>query len=148
MRFHPRSGQLRWRPDTPLSDELWRVTAGDQCATFHGQPGGEWDVLRSTPLKVRQRLTGAGFFALHGWQPDRFADIIIDAGVQTDDPIAWYVRMAVRALDERRAADSYARHRALAHAEGHASYFEYRNELSRQRGFRSYWHERRFMGWD
>ena len=138
------------QPDTPIGDMLDAITNGEACATFHGQPGGEWDTLRSTPLRVRRSLTTAGFFRYHGWQPDKFCDMLIEHGrgtVNNDDPIAWYLRTARLALTERRYAHRCGLEAAISRTSGCVTYFQYRDMLARQQGHESYHKMRTARGW-
>lgn len=137
------------RTETPIGDRLYDITQGNRLATFHGQPGGEWDVLRHAPLKRRQRLTGAGWMGLHGVAPDVFADLIRRYGPQDAeaDPIGWYLREAELATRERRAA----RHRdvmaAIAKRAEVSNYYEYRQRQARAAGFDTFWAYRKARGW-
>lgn len=134
---------------TPINDRLNDIVHGSTLATFHGQRGGEWDTLRNTPLRVRQRLTGAGWMSRMGEKPDVFADLILSygQGFRPDDPIEWYIKHAQRAIYERRWAMHRDRMRRTAKAAGHASYYEYRTEQARAAGFDSVWHMRKERGW-
>lgn len=134
---------------TPIYDRLLEVTGGNRLATFHGQPGGEWDVLRATPLRRRQRLTTAGWLARDGVKPDFFVDLLrrYGAGVIEGDPIEWYLREAHRATSERKAAAVADARRRLAKRAGLPSYYAYRTALARELGYPSLWVYRRAMGW-
>jgi hypothetical protein len=135
-------------PGTPTHDRLSVLQAS--LATFHGQPGGEWDTLRGWPLRSRQRLAGAGWMARHGEKPDVFAEILCNVfGEQTvgPDPIAWYLREAERAVRECQAAARRLRHARLAASHGHRTYYAYRAAWVRSLGYRSLWEYRKDQGW-
>jgi hypothetical protein len=135
--------------ETPIWDRLEQITAGNTLATFNGQPGGEWDPLRHTSLRRRQRITGAGLMSRWGEPPDVFADLLRRyAGQECEpDPIGWFIREAERATVERQAARSVDRRRRLAKRARVDSYYVYRDMWCRERGFASLWHYRKAMGW-
>lgn len=143
---------------TPIGDRLEQMTGGERLATWNRhrghvamdgkrKPGGEWDTLRSTPIRRRRRLTSAGYLALGGMQPDDFADLLVRNGAPSHDPIAWYLAEADRALKERRHAATVRRRALLARSAGHQSYYDYRQERARALGYRSLWHYRKEQGW-
>lgn len=107
------------------------------------KPGGEWDTLRATPLRVRRSLTSAGYLSRHGMQPDDFADLLTRNGVTDPDPIAWYVREARRALRERQQARRVGLDLARAHAAGCSTPFQHRDQQARALGYDSFWYYRR-----
>lgn len=136
--------------ETPIHDRLVDITNGWTLATFHGQRGGEWDTQRGTPLRKRRRLTGAGWMTLHGASPDRFADMLrghVSGAELGPDPIAWFIREALRALDEVQAARQRDTKRRIAKAAGVKSYYEYRVRAAKAAGFESLWHYRQARGW-
>jgi hypothetical protein len=133
--------------------EFDRVLMGNTVRhPCHGGTGGEWDTLRRIPAKTMRRLTAAGFFRKWGLEPDVAAsDYIIPSVAGVEDTCAameWYWRMALRVLEERRRVAHHRRHRNLARANGFVTWFDYRNNLSKRRGFTSYRHERREKGWE
>jgi hypothetical protein len=134
---------------TPIGDRL-KALVPDRLATFHGQRGGEWDTLRSTSLRVRRRLTSAGFMAFDGVEPDFFTDLL-RMYVGTDeiepDPIAWFIREAGRAITERQYAANRDRHRRLARRAGKPSYAAYRDAWCVEQGHASLWAYRKAKGW-
>lgn len=139
--------------ETPIYDRLRLITGGNTLATYHGQKGGEWDTLAATPLKLRRRLTGAGWLTLDGEKPDVFADLLcMYAGSEAENfdqgnPIAWFIREADRATTERSAAAQRDRLRRLAKASGDATYYDYRSEWCLERGYLSLWEYRKAKGW-
>lgn len=131
---------MRWsyrprtrRYDTPIGDMLDSVTRWEPMPTWNRdrQPGGEWDYIRSLPIKTRRRLTSAGYMAKHGMQPDKFADMIREyapgmRNLSDGECHAWYVKHALLALAERRRAQHYDRHLAYARHLGHPTYYALR----------------------
>jgi hypothetical protein len=112
---------------------LYVVAWGEAMPTWnrHRQPGGEWDYIRSLPIKTRRRLTSAGYMAKHAMQPDKFADLIRDhaPGMRNKSDgecHEWYVRHALLALTERRRAEHYDRHLAYARHLGYPTYYALR----------------------
>lgn len=117
----------------------------------YGNEGGEWDTMRRIPKRLLRSLTAARFFTRHGLEPDVAAShYIIPAVAGVEDTCAavdWYVDMAKRALIERRRFAHWQRHAKLARNRGYITWFDYRDALSRERGYSSYRHERREKGW-
>lgn len=157
MSFMARSG---WHDvPTPVADRLDVIMGGECLATWNSSrghlgmdgkrhPGGEWDALRATPIRVRRRLTAAGYLARGGMQADTFADMLVRNGApDTGDPIAWYLREALRALRERQTAARVRRHALLARHNGHESYYAYRQAKCQEAGYASVWHYRKERGW-
>lgn len=146
---------LHERRPTPHLDALWDCLGGNALATWNGKrgTGGEWDALRSVPLKRRRRLTGAGYLRRDGMAPDQLAELIRTYGPAgsaswgTCECIDWYVRTALRALDERRTAHHYDRHLAYAKACGKRSYYALRDAAAQEAGYSSLWQYRKAMGW-
>jgi hypothetical protein len=151
------------RSDTPIGDMLYDAIGGEPMPTWNRNrgrinadgkrvAGGEWDYIKSLPIRTRRRLTGAGFMSLYAMNPDEFADLIRNnapnmGGRGDTECHQWYVRHALLALDERRRAEHYDRHLAYARARGSSTYYELRDWEARQRGYRSYWHYRKARGW-
>lgn len=127
---------------TPIADMLEGIIGGESLATWNPSRGrgGEWDTLRETPLRTRQRLTGAGYLSARGMLPDEFTDLL-------GKPIDWYIRTALLAMDERHAARRRAREKALAKSTGNDRLFRHRDQLARAAGFRSYYDYRMNSGW-
>ena len=114
------------------------------------QPGGEWDVIRSLPPRVKRTLIGSGYLRPGALQPDVAAELIRDQipGVQTvDDAIEWYVRTALAAIAESRTDAGRRRRNELARKSGHTTYYAYRSEWTRSRGHQSLWQMRKDRGW-
>lgn len=138
---------------TPIWDRLMSITGGNALATYHGQKGAEWDVLRDVPLRTRRRLTSAGLMARDGEKPDVFCDLLVTYGggeaerFDGYNPLAWWLREAVRALDERQSAVRKDRRRRLARRHGDRSYYAYRVAWCRERGYPSLWSYRQAMRW-
>lgn len=143
--------------ETPLCDELDRLTGGERLATWNRHrghlgmdgkrhPGGEWDDIRALPLRVRRSLTSAGFMSLHGMQPDDFADMLVRNGIQ-GDPIPTFIALARKALRERRWAAGVDRRNRLARRVGAGSYYEYRTRWVQAHGYASVWHYRKERQW-
>lgn len=153
MRLQPRpqTAVLMLSQDTPIADALETIIGADTLATWNPTrgTGGEWDTLRAVPLRTRQRLTSAGYLSRHGMAPDVFSDLLTQyGGAQVgSDPIAWYVRTALQAMAERRAARRRARETALARSTGHSTLFYHRDKLAQQAGYRSYYDYRMRAGW-
>lgn len=142
--------------ETPITDMLHGVTKTEPLMTWNGsrtpknrRTGGEWDTLRDIPLATRRRLTSARYMSRNGMEPDVFCMLLEEYGGTKvgPDPIAWFVRTAIRALDERQAARRRARETALARSTGHEGLFSHRDKLARDAGFRSYYHYRMHSGW-
>jgi hypothetical protein len=128
------------RYETPFNDLLyvlgevmptWNRSRGHVGCDGRRKPGGEWDYIRSMPLKTRRRLTGAGYMAKHAMGPDEFADLIRNCVPGMSDKSdgechAWYVRHALLALTERRRAEHYDRHLAYARSLGYPTYYALR----------------------
>ena len=149
--------------DTPIGDLLYHVVdtetmptwnrhRGRRCPDRGRVVGGEWDYIRSLPLRTRQRLTGAGFMSKHGTTPDDFAELIRlrapGMGDATDTAChEWFVRHALLALAERRRANHYDRHLAYARSRGAPSYYALRNAEAYLDGYDSLWHKRKAKGW-
>lgn len=137
---------------TPLWDRLLDATAGDPLRSYNARRdvGGEWDTLAATPLRKRQRLTSAGLMSVDGTRPDVFCDMLrryVGSEVEPD-PIAWYVRTALRALDEKQAAALRDYRRRVTRAAGVRSYYEVRLLAAMDAtGTTSYWAYRRSRGW-
>jgi hypothetical protein len=132
--------------------EFDRVMLGNSIRhPAYGGDGGEWDTLRRIPKRRMRSLTAARFFTKWGLEPDVAAThYIVPSVTGVDDTCAameWYVKMAQRVLVERRRVAHHRRHKNLARANGFVTWFDYRNNLSKQRGFTSYRHERREKGW-
>jgi hypothetical protein len=132
--------------------ELERVLGPNVVATYNRQrgAGGEWDALRAFPLRQRQRLTSAGFFAKHGLHPDVAADYICArvGGVEdTDAAMRWWIRTATLALAERRRERHRIRHLRVAVNNGDRSYYARRQRLARQAGHASLYAYRLSKGW-
>lgn len=128
---------------TPIADMLENIIGGESLATWNSRRpnGGEWDALRAVPLRTRRRLTGAGYLSLRGMLPDEFSDLLERNGVK--DPIPWYIRTALLAIDEKHAARRRAREKALAPT----GLFQHRDQLAKAAGFRSYYDYRMKSGW-
>ena len=150
--------------DTPITDNLYDITGGEPLATWNRlrgrlgsdgrrQVGGEWDAVRSLPLRVRRKLTGARYMSAHGPAPDQFAEIIRhrvpgEDSMTDDDVVAWYVREALRAIRERRTARQRDVKRAIAKRAGVNSYYEYRRLQAQAAGFDSFWAYRQHRKWE
>lgn len=149
MSHSARPGRYRYEPDTPIADRLDHMTEGLTLATWnrHRSAGGEWDTLKYTPLRVRQRLASAGFLSKMGEFPDVFADVLARNGCTDTDPIGWYIREAQRALRERREAARIGRDINLARSTGYDTLFKRRDALARAAGHASYRAYRRSQGW-
>jgi hypothetical protein len=134
--------------ETPIADRLGAFTMGNTLATYHGQPGGEWDTLRNAPLRLRQRLTSAGWMSRRGEKPDVFVDLLRVYGAPDDeDLIAWYLREANRAVLERRRVHDADVRLSRARLAGHRSYYELRTAQVRTEGHASLWAYRKASGW-
>lgn len=151
--------------ETPIGDLLYSVLGGEPMPTWNRNrghvtmkrgprggvrrhPGGEWDYIRSLPIKTRRRLTAAGFMARGGMQPDDFAGLIRlrapgMGGSGDTDCHAWFVRHALLALTERRRAEHHDRHLAYARAQGAPTYYSLRNSEAYLDGYDSLWHKRK-----
>lgn len=142
-RFARRTNFIR-RTDTPIGDELERVTEGETHRTSAGRHrGGEWDAWYHLPLRTRQRITGAGYARRYGRPPDELADIITHNKPDVaDDPLGWFYRQTLRALTERRQAARRDRRLRLAAAHGHRTEYEYRVAQARAAGFDTFWQYR------
>lgn len=150
--------------ETPIYDRLMNVTGGQRLATWNRDRGrlawgadrkigGEWDLIRALPLKVRRQLTGAGFMAKHGSEPDVFVHDIkarVPGGVEMSDNdiIAWFIREARRAIPERRNAHMRDVKRGIAKRAGVRNYYEYRCQQARAAGFDSFWAYRQHRKWE
>lgn len=79
--------------------------------------------------------------------PDVLADFI-DARLHTDDnPLDWYYRTALAAIEEVRAARNRDRHLQLAKRYELPSYYQYRTIIVQEAGYKSLWHYRQEQGW-
>jgi len=133
------------------------VLGGERLGTFDRRrcTGAEWDAMRDVPLKVRRRLTSAGWLRRDGLAPDWLAQLLEAHGPpcpggswwDTSTAVTWYLDHAGRAVAERRAAHHHDRHHAVALASGHGSYFARRDALARAAGYRSLWDMRKALGW-
>jgi hypothetical protein len=133
--------------DSPIHDRLRAITNGNTLATFHGQPGGEWDTLRNTPLRLRQRLTSAGWMSRRGEKPDVFVDLLYRFGApEHHDLIAWYIKEANRATLERRRVHDADVRLSRARMAGHRTYYELRTAQVRDEGHASLWAYRKASG--
>lgn len=132
-------------------DELERVLGGETLrSSLLGQTGGEWDSLRLLPARTRRRLIGARYATPGGLAPDQLAELVRGrvAGIHTtDDAIMWYVRTCLTAIDEARLLAGRRRKLAVARRNGHLTYYQYRTELARAKGYGSVWDERRMRKW-
>jgi hypothetical protein len=151
------------RSATPIGDLLYDVTGGEPMPTWNrnrgrlawGQTrviGGEWDYIRSLPIRTRRRLTGAGFMAKDCMTPDDFADLIRRnvphlANLGDTNCHAWYVQHALMALAERQRTEHHDRHLAYAQSRGAPSYYSLRNSEAFLDGYDSLWHKRKALGW-
>lgn len=151
------------RTDTPINDMLSNATGGEPLPTWNRnrgrigmdgkrKAGGEWDYIRSLPIRTRRRLAGAGFMALGAMMPDEFADMLRDnvphlAGRGDGECHAWFVKHALLALAERRQAEHHDRHLAYARSRGAPSYYALRNAEAFLDGYDSLWHLRKAKGW-
>jgi hypothetical protein len=141
--------------ETPFGDELLRVVGAEVMPTWNRDrrnAGGEWDYIRSMPLRTRKRLTSAGYMGKHAMGPDKFADLIrhnVPGARNLSDGEChdWYVGLALRALAERRRVRGAERKQRLARRAGASSYYELRGAQARAEGYRSYWHMRKAKGW-
>jgi hypothetical protein len=132
---------LEERCATPITDNLLSICGAERLATFHGQPGGEWDHLRlHVSLRTRRSLTGAGWMRLHGMKPDVFCDWI-------GNSIEWYVDQCRQAIPEQQRANNIARHHRVAERNGHRSYYEHRSAWVRSLGYSSLYAYRKQRGW-
>ena len=149
----PLTNVLLCGEETPVADLLETVVGPESLATWNESRktrrliGGEWDTLRRTPIAVRRRLTSAGFLSVRGMMPDDFSDMIAGRAQVGPDPIEWYIKTALRAIDERHAARRRAREKALARDSGRKTLFEHRDQLAKAAGFRSYYDYRMNSGW-
>jgi hypothetical protein len=126
--------------ETPIGDLLyvlgevmptWNRHRGHVGMDGRRKPGGEWDYIRSMPLRTRRRLTSAGYMAKHAMGPDEFADLIRGcvpgmSDLSDGECHAWYVRTALLALTERRRAEHHDRHLAFARSLGYPTYYALR----------------------
>jgi len=158
----PRRPRLQ-RSDTPIGDMLLNAVGNEPLPTWNRnrgrigmdgkrKPGGEWDYIRSLPIKTRRRLTGAGYMAKNAMAPDEFADMLRNnvphlAGRGDTECHAWFVKHALLALTERRRADRYDRHLAYARSRGAPSYYALRNAEAFLDGYDSLWQMRKAKGW-
>ena len=113
--------------------ELDRVVGQFRLATLRrASDGGEWDTLRSCPIRVRRRLTGAGWLTRGGEPPDVLADFIIDrvsSVATTCEAIEWYLSTAEAAVREQK-------------SEAWRRQYQNRTRRAADAGFGSYWYLR------
>lgn len=106
-----------------------------------GENGGEWDMVRSWPRKVRRQLTGTGHLGnQYGIAPDQLAHDLAEhhgLNLSTCDALDLWRRELLRILAGRRREQHQRRHLKVARRAGFATYYEYRTELYRQRGAES-----------
>lgn len=128
-------------------EEFDRVMGGEVIRhPCHGGRGGEWDALRALPRSTLRTLTGARLLTPTGLEPDVATTLVIAPKLGLEDvcsAMAWYAGMALMVVGERRQEAYRRRHQRLAARHGHRTYFAYRNSLSVEAGWRSYWAERK-----
>lgn len=135
---------------TPIGDRLAEWSQGNAMATYRAdRHTPEFDPYTEFSRRDLRRLTSARYLTATGERPDVMADLLWKAGGDqvTDDPVAWYLTEALRALAERRAARNRDRHIAVARRNGHQTYYQHRNEYARSLGYGSLWDMRRRKKW-
>lgn len=98
-----------------------------------GETGGEWDIVRSWPARVRRRLTGAGFMGVHGgYAPDqlvhRLAEIHGLDEHEHDEILNEWKRAALAAIQSNRQHARRRRESRLARRHG-VTWYQYRATL-------------------
>lgn len=113
--------------------DLDHVMNGDRMTSrISTSGGGEWDALRSLPLRLRRRMIGARMLRPGALDPDQVADRLADyfgREFSTCEAVDWYVDNCRREL----------RHRDDTR---HAAIYRRRVERLQRAGFRSLWHYR------
>jgi hypothetical protein len=131
-------------------DEIERVMGPDRVRhPIHGSDGGEWDYLRALPKPERRILTGAKYLTPTGMLPDVAAEVICaqTRAEDTCEAMDWYVRTALKAIQERRRLAYDRRTRNLASRHGYSAYHQLRTFQAVCEGFDTYRHKRRERGW-
>jgi hypothetical protein len=131
-------------------DEIERVMGPDRVRhPVHGSDGGEWDYLRALPKPEKRVLTGAKYLTPHGMLPDVAAEVICaqTRAEDTCEAMDWYVRTALKAIQERRRLAYDRRTRNLASRHGYSAYHQLRTFQAVCEGFDTYRHKRRERGW-
>lgn len=132
---------------TPLCDLLDHVLRGEaHRSNAPSKRGGEWDAWFALPQRSRRRLIGARWARFGALPPDVLADRIRDV-IAVDDPLVWFYRTALAAIDERQRAANVDRHVRVAVDGGDVSYYARRTRLVQQVGHPSLWHYRVARGW-
>jgi len=131
-------------------DELERLTRGERLGSRPGRhAGGEWDPWLDTPPRARRRLVAAGYAHPRGLAPDELAEVVSAySPMDHREVVTWYVRTALRALEERRRLARWERERRLCWRTGHPTYYAARVAWVQSLGYRSLWEYRQARGWE
>jgi hypothetical protein len=94
--------------------------------------GGEWDAVRSWPVRTIRKLRGAGWIGIrNAYAPDQIAHELSSklGDVSVDEAMEQWRRAALMSISINRANARRRRQDRLARSLGHTSYYEYRSAV-------------------